>query len=243
MKRFGKTNKIIASMTSHPNMKWTPGMNQPKPFENGTFKSFDPNTISSYSLLISGVVPRPVAFVSTQSIDGVGNLAPFSYFSAVSHDPPVVCVGICNNRDGSKKDTLVNIETTKEFVVNIISDWFVESANYTSGAFKPNVDEGVQAGLTYLPSDIVAPKRVNESAFHMECRLSATQEIRNDKGDLASTVVFGRVVRFHVLEPLLEEGPSKNPQVKYEGYRPLGRLGGDKWVSLGDHIDIPRPRV
>lgn len=80
-----------------------------------------------------------------------------------------------------------------------------------------------------------------ESAFHMECKLTTKQEIVNDQGVITSTVVFGRVVQFHVLEPLLEAGPRGLPQVNFEGYRPLGRLGGDTWAKQGDRFDIDRP--
>lgn len=112
---------------SSPQPDWKPGDKQPHPFGDAEFKALNPLELpSSYFLVISGVVPRPIAFVSSISGAGVGNLAPFSYFGVVAHDPPTVCVGICHKKDGTKKDTLVNIEETGEFVVNIISDWFVE---------------------------------------------------------------------------------------------------------------------
>ena len=102
------------------------------PFGEARHRSIDPTALaSSYLLGISGVVPRPIAFVSTQSASGIGNLAPFSYFNIVAHDPPTVVVGICRNRDGSLKDTLRNIDETNEFVVNIISKWMVDAANHT----------------------------------------------------------------------------------------------------------------
>jgi flavin reductase (DIM6/NTAB) family NADH-FMN oxidoreductase RutF len=199
-----------------PNPAWKPLDKQPHPFGNAAHKSIDPQALaSSYFLTISAVVPRPVAFVSSRSAAGINNLAPFSYFNAVAHDPPTLCVGICKNRDGSNKDTLNNIEETGEFVVNIISDWMVESANHTCGAFPPNVDEMSVVGLTPLPSEVVAPPRVAESAVNMECKLSGKHEVVNDKGEVTCIVVFGRVVRFHVLEPLVEDGPRgpSTPQV------------------------------
>ena len=147
-------------------------------------------------------------------------MSPYSYFNAVAHDPPTLCIGICKNRDGRNKDTLNNIEETGEFVVNIISDWMVESANHTCGAFPPEVDEMAVVGLTPLPSEVVAPPRVAESAVHMECKLAGKHEVVNDKGDITCTVVFGRVVRFHVLEPLLADGP-RGPSTPQAGPPPL----------------------
>ena len=142
---------------------------QPHPFGNASYQSFDPSEIrSSYSLCISGVVPRPIALTSTLSVDGTRNIAPFSYFNIVSHDPPHVALGICKNPDGSKKDTLRNIEDTKEFVINIMSDWYVESANHCCGNFAPEEDELQRSGLMNpIPSQVVKPCRLAESAFHM----------------------------------------------------------------------------
>lgn len=221
---------------------WKPKVQQSHPFPGASYKSFDPQTIaSSYFLGISGVVPRPIALTSTVSETGQRNCSPFSYFNIIAHDPPTVVIGICRNANGSKKDTLQNIEATKQFVVNIISDWFVEAANHTCGAFAPDVDEIDVSGLTAIPSEVVTPCRIGESAFQMECIMSNSHEIVNDAGNVTTTCVFGRVVRFHVLEPLVAEGPRGLPVVKFEGYRPLGRIGGDDWVVCSDYFEIKRP--
>ena len=234
-----------SQLIDSPNPNWKIGENQHHPFgSDAVFRSLDPTTLpTSYFLTISGIVPRPIAFVSTQSAAGVNNLAPFSYFSAVAHDPPTVCIGICKNRNGTSKDTLSNILETGEFVVNIISEWMVESANHTCGNFPPEIDEMQISGLTSLPSETIKPLRVAESSFHMECKLTSTQDIKNDKGEVTSTAVFGRVHLFHCIEKLLEEGPHGAPQVNIQGYKPLGRLGGDRWVQMGDYFEIARPDV
>lgn len=166
-----------------------------------------------------------------------------SYFAPMGHEPPTLCIGITRNRSESKKDTFANIEENKEFVVNIIGEWMVESANHCSGNFPPEVDEVSLGGFTTLPSTLIAPPRIAESAFQMECRLTDVHHIRNDKGVITSSVVFGRVVMFHVHAELVDTGPRGAPQVKWEGYRPIGRLGGDRWVKLGDAFDIGRPKV
>jgi flavin reductase (DIM6/NTAB) family NADH-FMN oxidoreductase RutF len=186
---------------------WKPGDPQPHPYQGSSFTTFNPQEIaSSYFLGISGVVPRPIALTSTVSSKGQRNVAPFSYFNIVAHNPPTLVIGICRKLDGSKKDTLVNIEETGEFVVNIISDWMVEAANHCCGDFPFEVDEMELSGLTPLPSEVVAPPRIGESAFHMECKHTHSQEIISDSGAVTTTVVFGRVVRFHVIENLVEAG-------------------------------------
>ena len=141
---------------------------QPHPYQGAKYQTFNPSEMrSAYSLCISGVVPRPIALTSTLSADGVRNVAPFSYFNIMSHDPPHVTIGICKNPDGTSKDTLRNIEETKEFVINIMSDWYVESANHCCGDFTYEEDEVTRSGLTPLPSDVVKPCRIAESGFHM----------------------------------------------------------------------------
>ena len=105
-----------------PNPEWTPGTKQPLPFANDAMLPFDPKDLKScYPLMISAVVPRPIAFVSSLSADGVGNLSPFSYATVISHDPPCVMFSACRKPGGAKKDTWANIEATKEFVVCVMS--------------------------------------------------------------------------------------------------------------------------
>ena len=149
------------------------------------FVALEPSKLAScYPLMISAYVPRPIAFISSLSAEGVGNLAPFSYTGCVAHDPPTLAVSICRNAravDG-KKDTLANIDATGEFVVCIMSEWFVEAANHTCGTFERGVDEFDQAGLTRLPSTKVAPPRVGESAVHFECVVRHRHEIVNAAG-------------------------------------------------------------
>ena len=101
-------------------------------------------------------------------------------------------------------------------------------------------------GLTPLPSELVKPPRIEESAFHMECRVTGKHDVINFDGNVTCTCVFGQVVRFHVLEPLLREdspGGSKSPYVAIDGYEPMGRLGGNIWVELGNNFALERPNV
>ena len=122
--------KPYVTVTQPPHPSWKPGEKQPQPFENTGEKAmlaYKPSDLTScYSLCISAVVPRPIAFVSTCSEDGVVNLAPYSYAGVVAHDPPTVIFSACRKPNGVKKDTLANVEKSGEFVLNFMSEWFVE---------------------------------------------------------------------------------------------------------------------
>ena len=133
----------------------------------------DPSSV--YKLLIGSVVPRPIAFVSTLNPDGGFNVAPFSFFTVASSNPPVLVftVGLRTTPD-PRKDTLRNITTTREFVVNIVSEEIGEKMNLCAGEYPPEVDEFELSGLTPIPSDLVKAPRVAESHINMECRLLYT---------------------------------------------------------------------
>jgi len=190
-----------------------------------------------YKLLIGAVVPRPIAFVSTVSREGIPNLAPFSFFTAVSANPPVVC--FCPvRRPGSNpyKDTLSNISATREFVVNIVSEEFAEQMNATSAEFPPEVDEFEASGLTPVPSDLVRPPRVAESHVQMECKLYLTIEFGELPG--SGNLVLGEVVRFHVDDQYFDDF-----RIDPDKLRPIGRMGGATYTRTTDRFDMARPKV
>src|SRR5213082_3366528 len=126
-----------------------------------------------YKLLISSVVPRPIAWVSSVDAAGVRNLAPFSYFMAITDDPPTIAFSSSFRGAGTdgKKDTLRNVEATREFVVNVVDDALAEPMNLTSGDYPPEVDEFAVTGLTAAASAKVKPPRVADAPISMECRL------------------------------------------------------------------------
>ncbi len=137
----------------------------------------------NYKLLIGAVVPRPIAFVATQSPDGQNNLAPFSFFTAVSSKPPTICFApSLRGNAAQKKDTLRNIEQTGEFVVNIVTEDIAVPMNDTATDFPPEVDEFAYTGLTPLPSQLVKPPRVKESPINMECRLYKIVTVGSEAG-------------------------------------------------------------
>jgi flavin reductase (DIM6/NTAB) family NADH-FMN oxidoreductase RutF len=189
-----------------------------------------------YKLMIGMIVPRPIAFVSTVDAAGTRNLAPFSYFTACSSNPPMVCFST-TIRSGPRpyKDTLENIKATGEFVVNIVSEEFAEQMNMTSAEVPPEVDEFMLSGLTPIASDLVKPPRVAESKAQMECRLHQIVVVSDKPG--GGMLVLGQVLRFHVLESVLD-GYKVDP----EKLSAIGRMGGPTYVRTRDRFDMQRPK-
>jgi flavin reductase (DIM6/NTAB) family NADH-FMN oxidoreductase RutF len=206
-------------------------------------RSFDPareSVQNIYKLMIGTIVPRPIAFVSSLDEHGVRNLAPFSYFTAVSADPPVVLFCPSVRRDDPQrglvahKDTLLNVIATREFVINVVTEAIVEKMNLTSAQVPPEVDEFELAGLTPLPSELVKPPRVAESPVQMECRLRQIVEVSDRP--TGGSIVLGEVLRFHVREDLVE-----NFRVDPEKLAAVGRMGGPTYVRTRDRFDLKRP--
>jgi flavin reductase (DIM6/NTAB) family NADH-FMN oxidoreductase RutF len=190
-----------------------------------------------YKVLIGAIVPRPIAFVSTISPEGIPNLAPFSFFTAISANPPVIC--FCPTRKPGpepRKDTLRNISATREFVVNIVSEEIAEQMNITSGDFAAEVDEFEAAGLTPIPSDLVKPPRVAESHVHMECKLYLTLDVSDLPG--GGNLVIGQVVRLHVDDAYVD-----NFKIDPDKLRAIGRMGGNSYTRTMDRFDMIRPKV
>ena len=189
-----------------------------------------------YKLMVGIIVPRPIAFVSTISAEGVLNLAPFSFFTGISANPPVICFSpMIRGSDSKRKDTLQNIEATREFVVNIVSEDFAERMNMTSAEFPPEVDEYAVSGLTPVPSDLVQPPRVGESRASMECRL--LQAVHVSPKPLGGSLVIGEVLRFHIADAI-----THNFKVDPDRLRAIGRMGGPTYCRTTDRFDMARPK-
>jgi len=217
---------------------WKPGMKVPSPVEEMVTVDFDGlGSTPIYKLMIGAIVPRPIALISTQSRAGVGNLAPFSFFNGVSSRPPCLMVAITRKPDGSKKDTLRNIEETGQFVVNSVGHWMTEPMNHCSAEYPFGVDEMVQVGLTPLPSVRVAPRRVKESPIHFECELYKTLEV--GEGDVGSAViVVGKILMMHVHAKAYKDG-----RVLLDEIAPVSRLAGASYGLTSGVFEIPRPRI
>jgi len=194
----------------------------------------DPRSI--YKLMIGSIVPRPIAFVSSISADGIRNLAPFSFFAGVSADPPVICFcPMVRSSDGKKKDTLQNIESTREFVVNVVSEELVGQMNLCSGEYPPDVDEFELSRLTPVESDLVRPPRVGEARVSMECRLR--QIISVSERPLGASIVLGEILRFHVQDALFD-----NFKIDPDQLRAVGRMGGPTYIRTRDRFNLERPK-
>ncbi|KAL2871908.1 flavin reductase family protein [Aspergillus lucknowensis] len=205
------------------------------PYEEGRRAS------SNYKLLISGIVPRPIALISTKSKDGkAANLAPFSYAQVINHDPPLFTVGFVGSLDKAK-DSLKNLTETQECVINIISEHFVEAANATAVNAPYGASEWEISGLHQAPSSLVQAARVKESILSIEGKLVETKEFesRTTPGKKTGVLAIIEGVRFWVREDAVDEEKSV---VDLRVLKPISRLGGLAYGRTTDAIEIPRPK-
>jgi flavin reductase (DIM6/NTAB) family NADH-FMN oxidoreductase RutF len=200
------------------------------------FEKLDVKTI--YSLMIGAIVPRPIALIATRGRDGTGNLAPFSYFTAVSSAPPCIAVSITPKSATEAKDTLRNISETREFSINLVAEWMIEQVHQTSAAYPYGVDEMEKVGLTPLPSETIRPPRVKESPVQLECILEQLVPVGEGRG--SSTLVIGRIQRLHVASSALIPQSS---EIRTDLVRPIARLGGNDYGRIGGIFSIARPQV
>jgi flavin reductase (DIM6/NTAB) family NADH-FMN oxidoreductase RutF len=187
-----------------------------------------------HELLMSAILPRPIAFVSTIGEDGIFNLAPFSCFTPVGLKPALVCLQIGWKRDGEKKDTLRNIESAKDFVVNSVDEALAEAMNQTSAEYPSDIDEFKEVGLTAIKSDLVRAPRVAESPVSMECQLVKILEY--GEAPTGSHVVIGEILLFHVKDELW-----CGDEIDISKWKPIGRLGGDLYCRTRDVFEMKRP--
>ena len=190
----------------------------------------------AHEFMVGAVLPRPIAWVSTIGEDGVYNLAPFSFFTGLSSKPAVVGFGVGRKRDGRKKDTLVNVEFSKDFVINIVTEAIAAAMNQTSGEYPSHVDEFKEAGLTAVKSDLVKPPRVAESPVNLECRL--LQILEFGEPPRRSSFVIGEILRAHVQDELW-----KNGVIQADKLKAIGRLGEDFYCRTMDRFEMKRPMI
>ncbi len=199
---------------------------------------FNPQEIDQkaiYKLVTGTIIPRPVGWISTISEAGILNLAPFSYFNAVGDDPPHVMFS--TTRGGNiNKDTLDNVLTNKQFVVNIVTEDLVEKMNLTSKAIPSTESEFELAGLTPIPSIKIKPPRVKECVVTMECEM-VHHYFLEDHTNGGACVIIGRIVMFHIDESVLLE----DFKINLETYRPVARMAGANYSKIGEIFSIKRP--
>lgn len=194
----------------------------------------DWSTSRTYHFLTSAVAPRPIAWVTTQNTAGLVNAAPFSWFQAVCADPPMVMLAFARRADGSLKDTPRNMLDTGEFVVNATAHASLEAMVETSADPGPDVSEVDLAKLALAPSVAVAPPRLAEAPFHLECKLVDHRAYGGEKG---TTMVVGEVVHIHADDALLDERGSFMPHKAAL----LARLGGSDYLAVKDVFAYKRP--
>lgn len=200
------------------------------------FASISPR--EGYKLMVSTVVPRPIAWIVSQSADGRLNAAPFSFFNVLSGDPPVVGIGIGSHEPGRPKDTRRNIGETREFVVNLVSEEVAAAMNITAIDFEPDVDELCQAQLPTVPSIRVTPPRIAASPVSMECKLMQMVDLGPGSG-----LVLGRVLAMHVRDDLVIN--SAKHYIDTPNLHLIARMHGGGWFArTTDLFEMPRiPRA
>jgi len=198
---------------------------------------FDLTTIDpaiGYKLLVSTITPRPIAWVVSQDATGTLNAAPYSFFNALSSDPPVIGIGVGRRSGGSAKDTRANIASSREFVVNLVSEETAGAMNITAIDFAPEVDELARAGLTTVPSARVKTPRIAESPVAFECELLQIIDLGSNSG-----IVLGRVLAIHVRDESVLD-PARG-YIDTPGLHLIGRMHGTGWYArTSDLFDLPR---
>jgi flavin reductase (DIM6/NTAB) family NADH-FMN oxidoreductase RutF len=194
------------------------------------------SVLDVYQLLVGIVTPRPIAWVTSLDAQGRVNLAPFSFFNAFGANPPVVVFSPTLRRDGSRKDTLLNVEATGEFVLNAAVESVAEKMNLSSSELPRGQSEIELAGLSTLPSLKVKPPRISESPVHMECKV--LQILPIGTGPIAANLVIGEVLVIHVAESVLDPSGKIDPRQ----LKTIARLGGDYYCRSTDVFEMPRPR-
>jgi flavin reductase (DIM6/NTAB) family NADH-FMN oxidoreductase RutF len=189
-----------------------------------------------YKILIGTVLPRPIAWVSTVDSSGNLNLAPFSFFTVASVNPPILCFSPLLKENSIEKDTLANIKQTGEFVVNIVSHALAQPMNRTSAPYPSKVNEFEAAGVTARQSTLVKPPCVADSLVNFECKLH--QIIPLGCEPMAGNLVLGKVCNIHIHPDIVING-----EVDGESLDAVGRLGGNMYTTIRDCFEMERPTL
>jgi len=198
--------------------------------------SFDTNgeLAQNYKFLIGSILPRPIAVVSTKNENGSNNLAPFSFFNGFSAKPMIVGFSaIRKPATGEKKDTVINIEREKEFVINFTNEANADMVNLCATELKHGEDEFNFSGLTAIDSDIVKAKRVLESPIHFECVLRDIVSYGDQPG--SGTLITGEVVKVHIDEKIYQDG-----RIITDDWKPMGRGAGNDWFKTDSIVELAR---
>jgi flavin reductase (DIM6/NTAB) family NADH-FMN oxidoreductase RutF len=200
--------------------------------------SIDPASLSereNYKFLIGSIIPRPIAFVTTISKDGVLNGAPFSYFNIVSSNPPMISLSIQRSSE-RQKDTARNIIESKQFVVHIVDEQNVEKINKTAANLPPDESEIDLANLTPVESVKISVPGVKEAKIRMECSLEHSLELGGSDTPRCDLII-GKVVQFHIESDIYENG-----RIDPRGLSAVSRLAGNYYAKIGEIFEIERPK-
>ena len=187
--------------------------------------------LERYKLLIGLVIPRPIAWVSTWSGNGVANCAPFSFFNVISEEPPLCIISFNWRSDGELKHTLKNIRRTGEFVVNLADEGTANAMHTSSAELPESESEFAKAGLTPVPAKMVKHPRIGEAAASLECRV----ERRIEFGP-ARELVIGVILLIHARDGIID---PQTKRISEEHYRPVGRLFASRYCTTRERFDLP----
>ena len=200
--------------------------------------SIDPKNQSAkdnYKLLIGSIIPRPIAFVTTLSEEGVLNAAPFSFFTIVTADPPMIAVSV-QRRGGEQKDTARNAISSGELVVHISDERYIDAINETATNAPPETSEFELAGLTRVTSEAVKVPGAAEASIRMECVLEQSLPMGGTGGTPSCDLLIARIVRFHIADELIDHG-----RIDAVKLQPVSRLAGNDYAKLGEFFRKVRP--
>jgi flavin reductase (DIM6/NTAB) family NADH-FMN oxidoreductase RutF len=184
-----------------------------------------------YKLLIGLVIPRPIAWISTWSENGVANCAPFSFFNVFSEDPPLCVIGINPRSDGAMKHSLKNIRRTREFVVNLVDEATANAMHLSSKEYPEEVSEFEEVGLTTAPAVTVQHPRIAEAAACLECRVERILEISGTR-----ELVLGEIQLVHARDGIID---PLTKRISEKSYRPIGRLFADRYCTTRERFNLP----
>lgn len=189
----------------------------------------------NYKVLISSILPRPIALISTLNSDGSYNVAPFSFFTAVSASPMVIAFSpMIRTSTSAPKDTAINIWREKEFVINIVHENIMEAVNLTSAELRYGEDEFIHSGLTPIPSTLVKAPRVKESFIQFECKY--LNHLTYGEGPGSGSIITGEVIDYHISPSVL----NSEGEIDTNLLKPVGRGAGQDWILSNSRKTLPR---
>ncbi|MDT0002407.1 flavin reductase family protein [Listeria cossartiae subsp. cayugensis] len=202
------------------------------------FKSAELSQKDNYKFLTGSIIPRPIAFITTLSEDGVTvNAAPFSFFNVVSSEPAIVSIAV-QRADGEQKDTARNAAFTKELNIHIVSEDIVEEMNKTAARLAPDVSEIDMTNLHLEPVPDMKIPKISEAKIVLTAKLEQIIPIKNDAGEVVSDLILARIVTYDFADDVFD---PEHQYILPEKLAPIARLAGNDYTKLGDIFRIERP--